>query len=112
MTGAPQWQGQIRSTRRRFRLAELVSFDHGADAHAIVTAFRHFFDTRHPSPPAYKSMGTLFPRRHNRKSDFHSYIHSLADAEVKAMSRNIACPAQDRLELLEVGLEPNFDLKG
>ncbi len=32
--------------------------------------------------------------------------------EVKAMSRNIACPAQDRLELLEVGLEPDFDLKG
>jgi hypothetical protein len=31
----------------------------------------------------------------------------LADPKVKAMSRNIACSAQDRL-----GLEPDFDLKG
>ncbi len=97
----------------RFRLAELVCFDQGADAHVIVTAFRNFFDTHHPSPPAYKCMGTLFPGRHNRKSDFHSYTQPLADSEVKAMSRNIACPSQDWLELPEVGLvEPDFDLKG
>ena len=112
MTEARQWSGQIRSTRRRFRLTELVCFDHGADAHVIVTAFRNFFDTRYPSPPAYKCMGTIFPGRQNRKSDFHSYTQPLADPEVKAMSRNIACPSKDWLELPELGLEPDFDLKG
>jgi hypothetical protein len=101
------------SARRRFRLAELVCFDHGADAHVIDTALRNFFDARHSSPPADKCMGAFFPGRHNRKSNFHSYTQPLADPEVKAMSRNIACPSRDWLELPEVGLvEPNFDLKG
>ncbi len=53
-----------------------------------------------------------FPGRHDRKLEFHSDAEPLVASEVKAMSRNIACPAQDRLELLEVGLEPDFDLKG
>jgi len=79
----------------RFRLAELVCVDHGADAHMIDAAFRNFFDTRDPSPPADKCMGAPFPGRHNRKSDFHSYTQPLADPEVKAMSRNIACPSRD-----------------
>jgi hypothetical protein len=92
-------------------LTELVCFDHGADAHVIVTASRNFFDARHPSPAAYKCMGTFFPGRQNRKSDFHSYTQPLADPEVKAMSRNIACPSKDWLELPELGLAPDFDLK-
>jgi len=103
---------QIRSTHRRFRLAELVCFDHGADAHVIDTALRNFFDAHHPSPPADKCMGAFFPGRHNRKSDFHSYNQPLANPEVKAVSRNIACPSKDWLELPEVGLEPDFDLEG
>jgi hypothetical protein len=103
---------QIRSTRPRFRLAELICFDHCADAHVIDTAFRNFFDTRHPSPPADKCMGASFPGRHNRKSDFHSYTQRLGAPEVKAMSRNIACPSKDSLELPEVRMEPDFDLKG
>ncbi len=110
----PILEGQIRSTGRRFRLAELVSFNHSADAHAIDTAFRNFFHADHPSPRADKCMGGLrnYPGRHNRKSKSHSYAEPLADPEVKALRRNIECPAQDRLELLEVGLEPDFDLKG
>jgi len=36
----------------------------------------------------------------------------LVAPEVKATSRNIACSAQDRLELPEARLEPDFDLKG
>jgi hypothetical protein len=36
----------------------------------------------------------------------------LVDPEIEAMSRKIARPTPDRLELLEVGLEPDFDLKG
>ena len=104
-------KGQIRSTRRRFRLAELVCFDHSADAYVIDAAFRNFFDTRHPSPSADKCTGASFPGRHNRKSDFHSYTHSLVDPEVKAARRNIACPSKDWLELPEVGIEPDFDLK-
>ncbi len=59
-------------------------------------------------------MSTLrnFLGRHDRKPKFHSQAEPLVAPEVKAMRRNIACPAQDRLELLEVGLEPDFDLKG
>ncbi len=58
-------------------------------------------------------MGSLrnFPGRHDRKRKFHSDAEPLVAPEVKAMSGNIAYPAQDRLELLEVGLEPDFDLK-
>jgi hypothetical protein len=108
---AAQWMRQTHSTRRRFRLAEPAAFDHSRDAHAIDTVLRNFFDAHHPSPPADKCMGAFFQGRHNRKSDLHSYAEHQADPEVKAMSRNIACPTQDRLELLEVGLEPDFDLK-
>src|SRR5258705_9898948 len=54
----------------------------------------------------------IFPGRHNGKSDFHSYAETLADPEVKAKSRNIACPSEDWLELLEVRLDPDFNLKG
>jgi hypothetical protein len=102
-----------RSTRRRFRLTELVCFDLGADAHLIGTAHRNFFDACHPSSPSDKFMCGFFPGRHYRKSDFHSYTQlRRTDPEVKAMSRNIARPSQDWLELPEVGLgEPNFDLK-
>ena len=58
-------------------------------------------------------MGGLrrFPGGHDRKSNFHSYAEPLADLEVKPMSRNIARPSQDRLELFKVGLEPDFDLE-
>ena len=104
--------GQIRSTRRQFRLAELVCFDHCADAHVIRTVFRNSFDARHPSPPADKCTSAFFPGRHDRKSDFHSYTQPLADSEVNATSRNIACPSKDWLEPLEIGLDPDFDLKG
>jgi hypothetical protein len=62
--------GQIRSARRRFRLTEPVCFDHGADAHVIVSAFRNFFDTRHPSPPAYRCMGVFFAGRQNKNRIF------------------------------------------
>src|SRR5713101_130238 len=56
-------------------------------------------------------MGSLrnFPGRHDRKLEFHSHAEPLVAPEVKAMSRNIACPARDRLERR---LEPDFDLKG
>lgn len=52
------------------------------------------------------------PWRHDRKLDFHSFAEPLVNPEVKTASRNIACPSQNRLELLEVGLEPDFYLKG
>ncbi len=79
----------------------------------IDIALRNFLHTHHPSPPADKCTRSLrnFPGRHDRKPKFHSDVEPLVAPEVKAMSRNIACPAQDRLELLEVGLEPDFDLK-
>ena len=110
----PVLEGQIRSTRRRFRATEPISFDYSADAHAIDTDLRNLFHAHHPSPPADKCMGGLrnFPGRHNGKSKFHFYTEPSADREVKTLSRNIACPAQDRLELLEVVLEPDFDLQG
>jgi hypothetical protein len=93
-------------------LAELVSFDYSADAHAIDTALRNFFHAHHSSPPADECMGGLrtFPGRQDRKSDLHSYAEHLADPEVKAMSRNIKCPSYDWLDL-PAGLEPDFDLK-
>ena len=77
-------------------------------------ALRNWFHAHRPSPPADKCMGTLrnFPGRHDRKLEFHSDAEPLVAPEVKAMSRNIACPAQDWLQLLEVGLAPDFDLKG
>jgi hypothetical protein len=99
------------STRRRFRLAELVSPDCSSDAHAIGTTFRNFFDTNYSSLPADKCMRRL-PRRLYRKLNSHSYADALADPEVKTVSRNIACPSQDRLGLFDVGLESDFNLKG
>jgi len=92
-------------------LAEFVRFDHGADPHVIDTARRDFFDARHPSPSADKSMGAFFPGRHYRKFDFHPHTQLLADSEINAKSRNIACPSKDWLEPPEIGLGPDFDLK-
>src|SRR6266403_6040211 len=53
--------------------------------------------------------GWLLPR--DRKSDFHPYNQPRADPEVKAVSRNIACPSKDWLEVLGP-VEPDFDLNG
>ena len=103
--------GQIRLTPRRFGLAELVCFDHCADAHVVDTTIRNVFDAHHPSSPADKCVGGIFPGRHDRKSDFHPYNQPLTDPEVKAVSRNIACPSKDWLGVLGL-VEPDFDLKG
>src|SRR5260370_27759970 len=82
-------------------MAELVSFDDCAVALEIDMALRNFFHAHRPSSPADKGMGTLrnFPGRHNRKPKFQSNAEPSVAPEVKAISRNIACPAQDRLEL-------------
>jgi hypothetical protein len=92
-------------------LAEVVCFNHSADAHVIDTAFRSFFDTCHTGSPADECMGASFPGGHNRKSDFRSYTQPLANPEVKAASRNIACPSKDWLEFPESEIEPDFDRK-
>src|SRR5215471_5802769 len=96
---------------RGFRLAEVVSFNHSADAHVIDSAFRSFFDTCDTGSPADECVGAYFPGGHNRKSDFRSYTQPLANPEVKATSRNITCPSKDRLEFPEVENEPDFDRK-
>ena len=99
-----------RSTRRRFRLTELVSFYHSADAYAIGGTLRNFLYAHHSSLAADKCIGS-FPWRHDRKPNFHPYAEPPAAPEVKAVSRNITCRSQNRMELLEVGLEPDFNLK-
>ena len=96
---------------RLFCTAELVSSDHDADTHAIGTTFRSFLDMHYSSPPADKCMCS-FPWGHDPKPNFLSYTKPPADPEVKTVSRNIACPPQNRMELLEVGLKPDFNLKG
>src|SRR5260370_5665539 len=65
-------------------------------------ALRNFFHAHRPSPPVDKCMRALrnSPGRHDRKPKSHSDAEPLVAPEVKAMSRNIACPAQDRLVLL------------
>ena len=99
-----------RSTRRRFRLTELVTFDHSADADAIGGTLRNFFYAHHSSLAADKCI-VSFPWRHDRKANFHSYAERPAAPEVKTVSRNITCRSQNRPELLEVGLGPDFNLK-
>ena len=98
------------STRRRFRLSELITFDHSPDAYAIGGTLRNFFYAHHSSLAADKCIGS-FPWRHDRKANFHPYAEPPAAPEVKTVSRNITCRSQNRLELLEVGLEPDFNRK-
>ena len=107
-------RGNIGSTCRRFRLAESVFFDQGADTHAIDSAFRIFFDAHHagPSPDECLRGSHNFPRGHNRKSDLRSYSEPLTNHEVKTLSRNIARPSQKRFELPRCRLRPDFNLKG
>ena len=46
------------STRRRFRLSELVTFDHSPDAHTIGSTLRNFFYAHHSSLAADKCIGS------------------------------------------------------
>ena len=92
-------------------MGELISSNHDADAHAISTTLRKFFDAYHFSPPPDKWKRNL-PWGHDRKFNFHANAEPLVNPEVKAATRNISCPSQDRLELLEVSLGPDFNLEG
>src|SRR5258706_4532005 len=87
--------GNIGSTFRRFRLAESVFFDQGADTHAIDNAFRIFFDAHHAGPSPDECTRGLhnFPGGQNRKSDLRSYSEPLTNHEVKTLSSTIARPS-------------------
>jgi len=75
MTEARQWRGQTRSTRRRFRLTELICFDHGTDAQVIVTVFRNFFDTRYQGRPL---MNAWVPSAQGGKIENRIFIPTLS----------------------------------
>src|SRR5256885_15726362 len=101
-------RGNIGSTCRRFRLAESVFFDQGADTRAIDNAFRIFSDAHHASPSLDECVRGLhnFPWGHNRKSERRSYSEPLTHHEEETLSRNIPRPSQKRFELPGYRLRP------